>query len=151
MKKYDIGEVTITYPDSSMEVKVNQDGSILITPKKVAYPKTLEECFSIVLNCEKQESIRTNFSGTYKKSLEGLYELLIARKAYWEIYRKLNNIDEDVLLYLTDYVQKPNEDEENSLEITLSNKKYQDKNIRTIADKLKEGAIAMKNLRMKIL
>ena len=60
-----------------------------------------------------------------------------------------DDIDEDVLLYLTDYVQKPNEDEENSLEITLSNKKYQDKNIRNIADKLKEGATAMKNLRMK--
>lgn len=98
LKKYDIGEVTITYPDSSMEVKVNQDGSILISPKKIIYPKTLDECFSIVLNYEKQELIRTNFSGTYKKSLEGLYELLVARKAYWEIYRKLNNISEDVIL-----------------------------------------------------
>ena len=98
LKKYNIGEVTITYPDSSMEVKVNQDGSILISPRKVCYPKTLEECFSIVLNYEKQEYIRTSFPGTYKKSLEGLYELLIARKAYWEIYRKLNNISEDVIL-----------------------------------------------------
>lgn len=98
LKIYDIGNVTITYPDSSMEVKVNQDGSILISPKKITYPKTLEECFNLVSSYEKYDSIITNFSGTYKKSLEGLYKLLIARKAYWEIYRKLNNIGEDVLL-----------------------------------------------------
>ena len=60
-----------------------------------------------------------------------------------------DDINEDVLLYLTDYIQKPNEDEENSLEITLSNKKYKDKNIRTIADKLREGSTAMKKLTMK--
>lgn len=59
------------------------------------------------------------------------------------------DLNEEVFLFLTDYIQKPNEDEENSLEITLSNKKYKDKNIRTIADKLKEGSIAMKNVRRK--
>ena len=59
------------------------------------------------------------------------------------------DLDKEVFLYLTDYVQKPNDDEDNSLEITLSNKKYKDKNIRTIADKLKEGSIAMRNLKMK--
>ena len=59
------------------------------------------------------------------------------------------DLDKEVFLYLTDYVQKPNYDEDNSLEITLSNKKYKDKNIRTIADKLKEGSIAMRNLKMK--
>ena len=59
------------------------------------------------------------------------------------------DLNKEVFLYLTDYVQRPNDDEDNSLEITLSNKKYKDKNIRTIADKLKEGSIAMKNLRMK--
>ena len=59
------------------------------------------------------------------------------------------DLDEEVFLYLTDYVQSPNEDESNSLDITLSNKKYKDKNIRTIADKLKEGSIAMRNLKRK--
>ena len=59
------------------------------------------------------------------------------------------DLDDEVFLFLTDYVQKPNEDEDNSLEITLSNKKFQDKNIRTIADKLKEGSLAMRNLRKK--
>ena len=59
------------------------------------------------------------------------------------------DIDEEVFLFLTDYVQKPNENEENSLEITLSNKKYKDKNIRTIADKLKEGSLAMRSLKKK--
>ena len=59
------------------------------------------------------------------------------------------DLDEEVFLYLTDYVQSPNKDESNSLDITLSNKKYKDKNIRTIADKLKEGSIAMRNLKRK--
>lgn len=59
------------------------------------------------------------------------------------------DLEDEILLYLTDYVQKPNEDEDNSLQITLSNKKYKDKNIRTIADKLKEGSIAMRNLKRK--
>ena len=59
------------------------------------------------------------------------------------------DLNKEVFLYLTDYVQKPNEDEDNSLEITLSNKKYKDKNIRTIADKLKEGSTAMKSLKRK--
>ena len=57
--------------------------------------------------------------------------------------------NEEVFLYLTDYVQKPNEDEDNSLDITLSNKKFKDKNIRTIADKLKEGSLAMRNFKKK--
>ena len=57
--------------------------------------------------------------------------------------------NKEVFLFLTDYVQRPNENEESSLEITLSNKKYKDKNIRTIADKLKDGSIAMKNFKMK--
>lgn len=98
IRKY-VGNIVIEYPTrNSVEIVEYSDGSILISPKKITYPKTLEECFSIVLNYEKQELIRTNFSGTYKNSLEGLYELLIARKAYWEIYRKLNNISEDVIL-----------------------------------------------------
>lgn len=59
------------------------------------------------------------------------------------------DLGSEVFLYLTDYVQRPNDDEDNSLEITLSNKKYKDKNIRTIADKLKEGSIAMRNLQRK--
>ena len=59
------------------------------------------------------------------------------------------DLDKEVFLYLTDYVQMPNKDEDNSLEITLSNKKYKDKNIRVIADKLKDGSIAMKNLKMR--
>ena len=60
-----------------------------------------------------------------------------------------DDTNKEVLLYLTDYVQKPNEDIDNALEITISNKKYKDKNIRTIADRLKEGSTAMKNLKRK--
>ena len=59
------------------------------------------------------------------------------------------DLNKEVFLYLTDYSQKPNEDEDNSLEITLSNKKFKDKNIRVIADKIKEGSIAMRNLQKK--
>ena len=59
------------------------------------------------------------------------------------------DLDKEVFLYLTDYTQMPNKDENNSLKITVSNHKYKDKNIRTIADKLKEGSIAMRNLKMK--
>lgn len=59
------------------------------------------------------------------------------------------DLGEEVFLFLTDYTQKPNEDENNSLDITLSNKKFKDKNIRTIADKLKEGSLAMRNIKRK--
>ena len=57
------------------------------------------------------------------------------------------DLDKEVFLFLTDYTQRPNED--NGLDITLSNKKYQDKNLRTIADKLKEGSLAMRSLKKK--
>lgn len=59
------------------------------------------------------------------------------------------DLDEEVFLFLTDYTQRPNEEDEGGLDITLSNKKYQDKNIRTIADKLKEGSLAMRNFKKK--
>lgn len=59
------------------------------------------------------------------------------------------DLDEEVFLFLTDYTQRPNEEDESGLDITLSNKKYQDKNIRTIADKLKEGSLAMRNFKKK--
>ena len=38
---------------------------------------------------------------------------------------------------------------EDGLNITLSNKKYKDKDIRTIADKLKEGSLAMRTIQRK--
>jgi hypothetical protein len=38
----------------------------------------------------------------------------------------------------------------NMVTITLSNKKYKDKNIRTIADKIKEGSLAMSSLSRKL-
>ena len=58
------------------------------------------------------------------------------------------DLDEEVFLYVTDYTQNPN-NEENGLVLTLSNKKYKDKNVRTIADKLKEGSLAMKTIQRK--
>lgn len=57
------------------------------------------------------------------------------------------DLDKEVFLYVTDYVQNPNE--EDGLKITLSNKKYKDKDIRTIADKLKEGSLAMRTIQRK--
>ena len=59
------------------------------------------------------------------------------------------DLDKEIFLYVTDYSQKPNENEDNSLEITLSNKKFKDKNVRVIADKLKEGSLAMRTLQKK--
>ena len=57
------------------------------------------------------------------------------------------DLDKEVFLYVTDYVQNPNK--EDGLSITLSNKKYKDKDIRTIADKLKEGSLAMRTIQRK--
>ena len=57
------------------------------------------------------------------------------------------DLDKEVFLYVTDYVQNPNK--EDGLNITLSNKKYKDKDIRTIADKLKEGSLAMRTIQRK--
>ena len=58
------------------------------------------------------------------------------------------DLDEEVFLYVTDYTQSPNLGDE-GLSITLSNKKYKDKNLRTIADKLKEGSLAMRTIQKK--
>ena len=58
------------------------------------------------------------------------------------------DIDQEVFLYVVEYSQSPN-NKEDGLTITLSNKKHKNKNIRTIADKLKEGGLAMKTLRRK--
>ncbi len=57
------------------------------------------------------------------------------------------DLDNEVFLYVTDYVQSPNE--EDGLKITLSNKKYKDTDIRNIADKIKEGSLAMKTIQRK--
>ena len=57
------------------------------------------------------------------------------------------DLDEEVFLFVTDYQQKPNDYE--GLVLTLSNKKYKDKNLRTIADKLKEGSLAMRTIQRK--
>ena len=57
------------------------------------------------------------------------------------------DLDKEVFLYVTDYTQNPNEDD--GLKITLSNKKYKDSDIRNIADKLKEGSLAMKTIQRK--
>lgn len=57
------------------------------------------------------------------------------------------DLDKEVFLYVTDYIQSPNE--EDGLKITLSNKKYKDKDLRTIADKLKEGSLAMRTIQRK--
>ena len=57
------------------------------------------------------------------------------------------DLDKEVFLYVTDYIQSPNE--EDGLKITLSNKKYKDKDLRTIADKLKEGRLAMRTIQRK--
>ena len=59
------------------------------------------------------------------------------------------DLDEEVFLFVTDYTQKPNESEDGGLVLTLSNKKYKDKNLRTIADKLKEGSLAMRTIQKK--
>lgn len=59
------------------------------------------------------------------------------------------DLDEEVFLFVTDYTQKPNESEDGGLTLTLSNKKYKDKNLRTIADKLKEGSLAMRTIQKK--
>lgn len=60
------------------------------------------------------------------------------------------DLDKEVFLYLTDYIQNPNSKEiEDGLSLTLSNKKYKDKNIRTIADKLKEASLAMRTIQRK--
>lgn len=60
------------------------------------------------------------------------------------------DLQEEVFLYLTDYIQNPNSNEiEEGLSLTLSNKKYKDKSIRTIADKLKEGSLAMRAIQRK--
>ena len=60
------------------------------------------------------------------------------------------DLDKEVFLYVTDYIQNPNEEnEEDGLKITLSNKKYKDSDIRNIADKLKEGSLAMKTIQRK--
>lgn len=58
------------------------------------------------------------------------------------------DLDEEVFLYVTDYTQSPNLGDK-GLSITLSNKKYKDKNLRTIADKLKEGSLAMRTIQKK--
>ena len=58
------------------------------------------------------------------------------------------DLNKEVFLYVTDYIQNPNDDE-NGLVLTLSNKKYKDKNVRTIADKLKEGSLAMRAVQRK--
>ena len=58
------------------------------------------------------------------------------------------DLDKEVFLYVTDYTQNPNDDE-NGLVLTLSNKKYKEKNVRTIADKLKEGSLAMRTVQRK--
>lgn len=58
------------------------------------------------------------------------------------------DLDEEVFLFVTDYTQKPNLGDK-GLFITLSNKKYKDKNLRTIADKLKEGSLAMRTVQRK--
>jgi len=61
------------------------------------------------------------------------------------------DIEEEVFLFVTEYTQNPSEKNlEDGLTITLSNKKYKDKNIRTIADKIKEGSLAMSSLSRKL-
>lgn len=59
------------------------------------------------------------------------------------------DLDEEVFLFVTEFTQKPNESEDGGLVLTLSNKKYKDKNLRTIADKLKEGGLAMRTIQKK--
>lgn len=59
------------------------------------------------------------------------------------------DLDEEVFLFVTEFTQKPNESEDGGLVLTLSNKKYKDKNLRTIADKLKEGSLAMRTIQKK--
>lgn len=97
----------------------------------VSYTLDIKNFMSRIIN----ENFRLNWNGDI-----GLGDIVI-------LYD--DDIDSEVFLFLTDYVQKPNNDLDNSLEITLSNKKYKDKNIRTIADKLKEGSIAMRNISRK--
>lgn len=61
------------------------------------------------------------------------------------------DIDKEVFLFVTEYTQNPSaKDSDEGLMITLSNKKYKDKNIRTIADKIKEGSLAMSSLKRKL-
>ena len=61
------------------------------------------------------------------------------------------DIDKEVFLFVTEYTQNPSaKGSDEGLMITLSNKKYKDKNIRTIADKIKEGSLAMSSLKRKL-
>lgn len=57
----------------------------------------------------------------------------------------------EVLLYVNSYTQYPNsKDDENELDIEISNMKLSDSNIRAIGDKLKEGNLSMKMLGRKV-
>lgn len=61
------------------------------------------------------------------------------------------DLDEEVFLFVTEYIQSPNSDNiDDGLSITLSNKKYKNKDLRNIADKIKEGSLAMRTLQKKV-
>ena len=93
---------------------------------EASLPKAEEEA-------EEEESAKDNTSGM-QNLVNVNFNSLVDKMTLEEETKEVEEVDydedldEEVLLYLTDYVQKPNEDEDNSLQITLSNKKYKDKN-----------------------
>ena len=82
----------------------------------------------------------TNFKNIKKrkKAIKTFFLFILICFRIFSLYR---------LKYVTDYIQSPNE--EDGLKITLSNKKYKDTDIRNIADKIKEGSLAMKTIQRK--
>lgn len=61
------------------------------------------------------------------------------------------DLNKEVFLFLTEYTQRPNDKEDmGGLDLVLSNKKYKDKDIRNIADKIKEGSLAMRTIQKKL-
>ena len=103
------------------------------------------------LNCYPTTTYSIDVENFMKRVMDNSYRL------HWKGDLGLGDIiilfDEDlnkeVFLYVTDYTQNPNSNSEDALSITLSNKKYKDKNLRTIADKLKEANLAMRSFKRK--
>ena len=61
------------------------------------------------------------------------------------------DIEKEVFLYVNSYTQYPNsKDDENELDIDISNKKLLDSNIRVIGDRLKESELATKMIGRKV-
>ena len=151
------------------ETATDDDGNIIFTEdtleelKEFIYSDTYtNDAFLSVedlLNAGKRElSLRCTPTVNYDIGVKNFMERVINNnfRLQWNGQLGLSDIvilydediDQEVFLYVVEYSQSPN-NKEDGLTITLSNKKHKNKNIRTIADKLKEGGLAMKTLRRK--